>query len=102
MKRFHGMVSGLPEAEIARLRGEVEGLAHHPEYAGLDFKARALLYLTDKGVDTWVIVDVVNSGKKKFQDVDFFLYTFDHPELLAWLDPNTRYSTIKAMGRHGP
>lgn len=100
--RLIGMVSDASEEEILGYRAEVEEAGDLPQYALFDFSERALLYLTEKGVDTMVIVDVINSGKKKFQDINFRLYQIEHPDLMAWLDNANHYSTIKAITDASP
>jgi len=42
------------------------------------------------------LIDIAASYSPKRHLLDFRIFKMEHPELLAWLDDSTHYSTLKA------
>lgn len=106
MPRYQGMLSGLSDKQIDDYRKIIDDWSARPEYAflkGKNTETKATVILGDfwdktgQEYDPIVVKDVGNSAKEKFQSMDFKLYKLEHPELLAWLNPDLSYETIQAI-----
>lgn len=99
MPRLKGMKSGLDEDVILDLRGAVStARLSDKRLAKLEYPAAVRRYLRQQGYDGKVILDVINAGSSKYENPAVAKFKKDHPHLVAWFNPNAKWSTYKELG----
>ena len=94
MNRYRGLKSDLSEDELEDLRNKVSAeRSADPALKKLDFNLAAARVL--RGMPKEVILDVINIGKKTYQNPEFTKFKTEHNDLLQWFNPNATWSTYQ-------